>query len=73
MAASSTTGTYVAPKYKSSHSPAFLAWFRTGILLLICTLAFCSRLFSVLKFESVIHEFDPWFNYRTTVREIHGD
>ena len=26
----------------------------------------CSRLFSVLRFESVIHEFDPYFNYRTT-------
>ena len=28
--------------------------------------AFSSRLFSVLRFESVIHEFDPYFNYRTT-------
>ena len=24
------------------------------------------RLFAVLRFESVIHEFDPYFNYRTT-------
>merc|ERR1719177_78812 len=24
------------------------------------------ELFSVLRFESVIHEFDPYFNYRTT-------
>lgn len=29
-------------------------------------LAFSTRLFSVLRFESVIHEFDPYFNYRTT-------
>ncbi|XP_014208067.1 dolichyl-diphosphooligosaccharide--protein glycosyltransferase subunit STT3A [Copidosoma floridanum] len=29
-------------------------------------LSFATRLFSVLKFESVIHEFDPYFNYRTT-------
>lgn len=29
-------------------------------------LAFATRLFSVLRFESVIHEFDPYFNYRTT-------
>ncbi|CAK9304730.1 unnamed protein product [Gordionus sp. m RMFG-2023] len=29
-------------------------------------LAFAIRLFSVLRFESVIHEFDPYFNYRTT-------
>ena len=29
-------------------------------------LAFAVRIFSVIRFESVIHEFDPWFNYRTT-------
>lgn len=29
-------------------------------------LSFATRLFSVLRFESVIHEFDPYFNYRTT-------
>lgn len=28
--------------------------------------AFISRLFAVIRFESVIHEFDPYFNYRTT-------
>ena len=32
----------------------------------ICTLAFSVRLFSVIKYESVIHEFDPYFNYRVT-------
>uniref|UniRef100_F1KWN4 Dolichyl-diphosphooligosaccharide--protein glycosyltransferase subunit STT3A n=1 Tax=Ascaris suum TaxID=6253 RepID=F1KWN4_ASCSU len=36
------------------------------ILSLASTVAFSSRLFSVLRFESVIHEFDPYFNYRTT-------
>ncbi|XP_042449297.1 dolichyl-diphosphooligosaccharide--protein glycosyltransferase subunit STT3A-like [Zingiber officinale] len=36
------------------------------ILLLIGTLAFSIRLFSVIKYESVIHEFDPYFNYRVT-------
>ncbi|KAK9865090.1 hypothetical protein WJX84_009375 [Apatococcus fuscideae] len=35
-------------------------------LLCICVLAFCIRLFSVVKYESVIHEFDPYFNYRVT-------
>lgn len=35
-------------------------------LLGICVLAFCIRLFSVVKYESVIHEFDPYFNYRVT-------
>ena len=28
--------------------------------------AFSVRLFSVLRYESMIHEFDPYFNYRTT-------
>lgn len=29
-------------------------------------MAILVRIFSVIRFESVIHEFDPWFNYRTT-------
>ncbi|XP_027199622.1 catalytic subunit 3A of the oligosaccharyltransferase complex [Dermatophagoides pteronyssinus] len=36
------------------------------ILVISASLAFFVRLFSVLRFESVIHEFDPYFNYRTT-------
>ncbi|GKV06682.1 hypothetical protein SLEP1_g18541 [Rubroshorea leprosula] len=36
------------------------------ILLLIGVLAFSIRLFSVIKYESIIHEFDPYFNYRVT-------
>jgi len=32
----------------------------------ICVLSFSIRLFSVVKYESVIHEFDPYFNYRVT-------
>uniref|UniRef100_A0A0D3G9V5 dolichyl-diphosphooligosaccharide--protein glycotransferase n=2 Tax=Oryza TaxID=4527 RepID=A0A0D3G9V5_9ORYZ len=35
-------------------------------LLLIGVLAFSIRLFSVIKYESVIHEFDPYFNFRVT-------
>jgi hypothetical protein len=27
--------------------------------------------FSVLRYESVIHEFDPWFNYRSTIKVQH--
>eukprot|EP01038_Epipyxis_sp_PR26KG_P014595 gene14595-19601_t len=37
-----------------------------GILGLICLLAFSIRLFAVVRYESVIHEFDPYFNFRTT-------
>jgi hypothetical protein len=39
---------------------------QAAILLAICVLAFMVRLFSVVRYESVIHEFDPWFNFRTT-------
>lgn len=36
------------------------------ILIGIGMAAFGTRLFSVLRYESVIHEFDPWFNFRAT-------
>lgn len=36
------------------------------ILTIAAVLAFSIRLFSVLRYESMIHEFDPYFNYRTT-------
>ncbi|RKU43795.1 oligosaccharyl transferase stt3 subunit [Coniochaeta pulveracea] len=39
---------------------------RVVILLLIAGAAVSSRLFSVIRFESIIHEFDPWFNFRAT-------
>ncbi|KAI9769663.1 MAG: oligosaccharyl transferase stt3 subunit [Geoglossum simile] len=38
-------------------------------LVILCTIAaaaIASRLFSVIRFESIIHEFDPWFNFRAT-------
>ncbi|KAG6526407.1 dolichyl-diphosphooligosaccharide--protein glycosyltransferase subunit STT3B-like [Zingiber officinale] len=40
---------------------------RVASLALIYVLAFAVRLFSVLRYESMIHEFDPYFNYRTTL------
>ncbi|KAK3105925.1 hypothetical protein FSP39_008689 [Pinctada imbricata] len=36
------------------------------ILTLAWLVGFSSRLFAVIRFESIIHEFDPWFNYRST-------
>ncbi|KAJ9144450.1 Glycosyltransferase family 66 protein [Coniochaeta hoffmannii] len=39
---------------------------RVVILLFIAGAAISSRLFSVIRFESIIHEFDPWFNFRAT-------
>ncbi|XP_019254822.1 PREDICTED: dolichyl-diphosphooligosaccharide--protein glycosyltransferase subunit STT3A [Nicotiana attenuata] len=61
MAASSDT--VVTP---SSLRQAFGNVFSLFILILIGVLAFSIRLFSVIKYESVIHEFDPYFNYRVT-------
>ncbi|KAH8995063.1 Oligosaccharyl transferase STT3 subunit [Lactarius hatsudake] len=51
-------------------SPATVA--NTASLVRIVAFAFisgaaiASRLFAVINFESIIHEFDPWFNYRAT-------
>ncbi|KAF2674587.1 putative oligosaccharyl transferase subunit [Microthyrium microscopicum] len=39
---------------------------RVIILIFIAAAAISSRLFSVIRFESIIHEFDPWFNFRAT-------
>lgn len=39
---------------------------RLFTLAAIYLLAFSTRLYSVLRFESVIHEFDPYFNFRST-------
>jgi len=39
---------------------------RILVLALIYILAFSARLYSVLRYESVIHEFDPYFNFRST-------
>lgn len=30
------------------------------VLCLCCIASFSSRLFAVIRFESIIHEFDPW-------------
>lgn len=39
---------------------------QTSIFISISAAAVGSRLFSVIRFESIIHEFDPWFNFRAT-------
>ena len=62
------------PRLKQSAQSGFLSAFsgksefvfQALILGAICILAFMCRLFSVVRYESVIHEFDPWFNFRTT-------
>ncbi|KAF9645807.1 glycosyltransferase family 66 protein [Thelephora ganbajun] len=42
------------------------SFLRTVALAFISGAAIASRLFAVINFESIIHEFDPWFNYRAT-------
>lgn len=49
---------------KSSNDSKFV--FQALILAGIYVLAFVIRLFSVIRYESIIHEFDPWFNFRAT-------
>uniref|UniRef100_A0A8C2C7H9 Dolichyl-diphosphooligosaccharide--protein glycosyltransferase subunit STT3B n=1 Tax=Cyprinus carpio TaxID=7962 RepID=A0A8C2C7H9_CYPCA len=44
----------------------FLSLLSFTILFLAWLAGFSSRLFAVIRFESIIHEFDPWFNYRST-------
>ncbi|CCK70074.1 dolichyl-diphosphooligosaccharide--protein glycosyltransferase subunit STT3 KNAG_0D03280 [Huiozyma naganishii CBS 8797] len=49
---------------------AAVAWMQTVLKVAvfgsIVVAAVSSRLFAVVNFESIIHEFDPWFNYRAT-------
>ncbi|KAF2750561.1 glycosyltransferase family 66 protein [Sporormia fimetaria CBS 119925] len=51
---------------KQATSPKTRGLLRVIILALIAGAAVSSRLFSVIRFESIIHEFDPWFNFRAT-------
>ncbi|KAI9998391.1 hypothetical protein PInf_002778 [Phytophthora infestans] len=43
-----------------------MALLTTHVLLAICVLSFAIRLFPVVTWGSVIHEFDPQFNFRVT-------
>ncbi|OAL74529.1 oligosaccharyl transferase STT3 subunit [Trichophyton violaceum] len=56
----------IEPFLKGSTSENTRGLLRVVILLLIAAAAVSSRLFSVIRFESIIHEFDPWFNFRAT-------
>lgn len=72
----SSSNTNSSSSHQSKHSKAInTSLFNpTGVktLLVFASLAcvyitgFMSRLFSVIRYESIIHEFDPWFNYRAT-------
>lgn len=56
----------LSPTAREGSSSAAAQIAKASALLCICIMAFSLRLFSVVKYESVIHEFDPYFNYRVT-------
>ncbi|EEB08956.2 oligosaccharyltransferase subunit Stt3 [Schizosaccharomyces japonicus yFS275] len=63
MTMSSKTG---QKKPVSAHKRDWRVPLKVIILLLIAAVSLASRLFSVIRYESIIHEFDPWFNYRAS-------
>ncbi|QSS55400.1 oligosaccharyl transferase stt3 subunit [Histoplasma capsulatum var. duboisii H88] len=56
----------IEPVPRGANSGNTRGLLRVTILGLIAAAAVASRLFSVIRFESIIHEFDPWFNFRAT-------
>ncbi|GMS88711.1 hypothetical protein PENTCL1PPCAC_10886, partial [Pristionchus entomophagus] len=56
-----------------SNSLGYTSLLTFVILALAWFVGFASRLFAIVRFESIIHEFDPWFNYRATAHMVeHG-
>ncbi|EPY53141.1 oligosaccharyltransferase subunit Stt3 [Schizosaccharomyces cryophilus OY26] len=53
-------------KVVNSHEKDWKIPLKILILFCIVVTSVCSRLFSVIRYESIIHEFDPWFNFRAT-------
>uniref|UniRef100_A0A0R3RI18 dolichyl-diphosphooligosaccharide--protein glycotransferase n=1 Tax=Elaeophora elaphi TaxID=1147741 RepID=A0A0R3RI18_9BILA len=64
--ASTSTGSTGSSKMLASNSLGITSLLTFVILVLAWLVGFASRLFAVIRFESIIHEFDPWFNYRST-------
>ncbi|KAJ2943996.1 hypothetical protein O0L34_g8321 [Tuta absoluta] len=61
-----TAETHARSRLPHLSSDKQLTFLKLSVLSMAAILSFATRLFSVLRFESVIHEFDPYFNYRTT-------
>lgn len=55
-----------SPGLVSRRSVGYKSLITFTVLLIAWLAGFSSRLFAVIRFESIIHEFDPWFNYRAT-------
>lgn len=58
LASSGSTGNN---KMLASNSLGITSLLTFIILALAWIVGFASRLFAVIRFESIIHEFDPWF------------
>jgi hypothetical protein len=61
-----TTSSPIDPLLRGSSGKSSRGLLRIIILCTIAAAAVSARLFSVIRFESIIHEFDPWFNFRAT-------
>ncbi|PWN28476.1 oligosaccharyl transferase STT3 subunit [Jaminaea rosea] len=57
---------YRLPTFSPETTRNVASLLRVIIIVLIAAAAISSRLFAVIRHESVIHEFDPWFNFRAT-------
>ncbi|CAO1637466.1 unnamed protein product [Parajaminaea phylloscopi] len=57
---------YRLPTFSPETTRNVASLLRIVIIFLIVGAAVSSRLFAVVRHESVIHEFDPWFNFRAT-------
>ncbi|CAK7270205.1 oligosaccharyl transferase stt3 subunit [Sporothrix epigloea] len=66
MASTATTSSLAGSLPDAKKTQSLRSSLRVVILFLIAAASVSSRLFSVIRFESIIHEFDPWFNFRAT-------
>ena len=57
---------YSIPRVSKTTLVNTSALLRFTILTVISAAAIASRLFAVIRHESIIHEFDPWFNFRAS-------
>uniref|UniRef100_A0A914EFL4 dolichyl-diphosphooligosaccharide--protein glycotransferase n=1 Tax=Acrobeloides nanus TaxID=290746 RepID=A0A914EFL4_9BILA len=60
------SGTGTKEKKLFNNSVGWTSLLTFVVLALAWFVGFASRLFAIVRFESIIHEFDPWFNYRAT-------
>lgn len=57
---SETSSKTKAAAKKQSYVGSISSLIIFGVLLMCWVAGFASRLFAVIRFESIIHEFDPW-------------